>query len=75
MRTFSTLIIAAAFVLSGKNKKSKRYIMIIVLIDYLFIANAASLGKRAISAPVQLCIDDINSVAAQVTIVKTDVSI
>lgn len=38
-------------------------------------ANAAALDKRAVSAPVQLCIDDINSVAAQLAIVKTDVSI
>lgn len=37
-------------------------------------ANAAALDKRAVSAPVQLCIDDINSVAAQLAIVKTDVS-
>ena len=37
-------------------------------------ANAAALDKRAVSAPVQLCIDDINSVAAQLAIVKADVS-
>ena len=38
-------------------------------------ANAAALDKRAVSAPVQLCIDDINSVAAQLAVVKADVSI
>mgnify|MGYP001404230143 FL=1 len=37
-------------------------------------ANAAALDKRAVSAPVQLCIDDINSVAAQLAVVKADVS-
>ncbi|KAI9478614.1 MAG: hydrophobic surface binding protein A-domain-containing protein [Benjaminiella poitrasii] len=36
-------------------------------------ANAASLTKRAVSAPVQLCIDDINSVSAQLALVKADV--
>lgn len=38
------------------------------------IANAAAIDKRDISAPVQLCIDDINAVAAQLAIVKTAVS-
>ncbi|KAL7312963.1 hypothetical protein PS15m_008665 [Mucor circinelloides] len=35
--------------------------------------SAAALDKRAVSAPVQLCIDDINSVAAQLAVVKADV--
>jgi hypothetical protein len=47
----------------------------VILIDCLLLANAASFEKSAISAPVQLCIDDINSVTAQVTLVKTDVSV
>ncbi|KAI8082279.1 hypothetical protein BDF21DRAFT_338683, partial [Thamnidium elegans] len=36
-------------------------------------ANAASVNKRAISAPVQLCIDSISSAGAQLEVVNTAV--
>ena len=47
---------------------------LIIAAAFALSANAAALDKRAVSAPVQLCIDDINSVAAQLAIVKADVS-
>ncbi|CAO0800581.1 unnamed protein product [Mucor circinelloides] len=46
---------------------------LLIAAAFALSANAAALDKRAISAPVQLCIDDINSVAAQLAIVKADV--
>ncbi|KAG2190887.1 hypothetical protein INT46_002157 [Mucor plumbeus] len=46
---------------------------LIIAAAFALYANAAVLGKRAISAPVQLCINDITSVAAQLAIVKADV--
>lgn len=48
---------------------------LIIAAAFALYANAAVLGKRAISAPVQLCINDITSVAAQLAIVKADVSL
>ena len=47
---------------------------LIIVVALALSVNAAALNKRAVSAPVQLCIDDINSVAAQLAIVKADVS-
>jgi hypothetical protein len=41
---------------------------------FITVANAAAVDKRAISSPVQLCINDINAVAAQLAVVKTAVS-
>ncbi|CAO0800093.1 unnamed protein product [Mucor circinelloides] len=46
---------------------------LIIAAAFALSANAAALDKRAVSAPVQLCIDDINSVAAQLAVVKADV--
>lgn len=48
---------------------------LIIAAAFALSANAAVLAKRAISAPVQLCINDITSVAAQLAIVKADVSL
>lgn len=47
---------------------------LIIAAAFALSVNAAALNKRAVSAPVQLCIDDINSVAVQLAIVKADVS-
>jgi hypothetical protein len=41
----------------------------------LSIANAASIDKRAISAPTRLCIDSLNTVTTQYEILKYSVSI
>ncbi|GAN11327.1 hydrophobic surface binding protein [Mucor ambiguus] len=46
---------------------------LLIAAAFALSAHAAALDKRAISAPVQLCIDDINSAAAQLAIVKADV--
>lgn len=45
---------------------------LVIWIACLLLANAASFGKRVISAPIQLCIDDISAVFSQVYIVKID---
>ncbi|KAL7325865.1 hypothetical protein PS15p_208291 [Mucor circinelloides] len=46
---------------------------LVIAAAFALSANAAALDKRAVSAPVQLCIDGINFVAAQLAVVKADV--
>lgn len=54
--------------------KMRAFSTLIIAAAFALSVNAAALNKRAVSAPVQLCIDDINSVAVQLAIVKADVS-
>ncbi|KAL7325845.1 hypothetical protein PS15p_208274 [Mucor circinelloides] len=53
--------------------KMPAFSTLIIAAAFALSANAAALDKRAVSAPVQLCIDDINFVAAQLAVVKADV--
>lgn len=77
MRFFSaSILIASVFALSGK------FLYLMIYIYHTFVltniyhntANAASFEKRAISAPVALCITDLASVSEQLSVVKTAVS-
>jgi hypothetical protein len=56
------------------NFKMRAFSTLIIAAAFALSANAAALDKRAVSAPVQLCIDDIKSVADQLAVVKADVS-
>lgn len=75
MRSFS--IIAASLVLALTGKCCLNHLALywcILMYVSCWTANAASIGKRAITPGVQTCIDDINAAGVQLGVVQADVS-